>query len=177
MKSSVLLVVTDTSIWVDLRKSGLVDAFFRLPFYRCVSDFVVEEKTIGIDWKLLFNKGLQKIQLSDEEISHLSSIRQNHMSTSVADLASFFVAKKNNGILLTGDDSLRKYSGKILEVHGFLWIMDNLVKERILNPSDAISILENLRLDPLVWLPAYECKQQIIEWQKIIKKERIDNDK
>lgn len=168
MKESTPIVVIDSTIWIDLRKSGLIKAFFRLPFLFHVSDFIVAEVTTEIEWDALFALGLQVIPLTPDELSQISGIFQNHATTSFPDLATLFVAIKSKGILLTGDDALRNYSKGTVEVHGFLWIMDYLVNEDIVSPSSAISILENLLLDPLVRLPEIECRHQINKWKRMI---------
>lgn len=39
----VLVFVSDTNIWIDFDKVGLLDELFSLPFQFCTTDFVAEE--------------------------------------------------------------------------------------------------------------------------------------
>ncbi|HEX6981332.1 MAG TPA: hypothetical protein VF181_01090 [Balneolaceae bacterium] len=67
---------------------------------------------------------------------------KNH---SVADLSVWFIADKNEGILLTSDGTLRSMA-KLhdIQTHGLLWIFDELFQENILPPEDLISKLQHV---------------------------------
>lgn len=166
MKSGHIILVTDTSIWIDLIKSGLLDAFFEIPYLICAADFIRDDESVDMGWDILEQKGLQFIGLSEDEVGEIYDLRQRHSSTSIADLASFFVARKSNGILLTGDQPLRKFAENQVEVHGFLWVMAQLVHENLLIPEDAINCLVQLQQYPNFRLPVDECQKLIRIWRK-----------
>lgn len=84
---------------------------------------------------------------------------------SIADLASFLVAEKIGGILLTGDYDLRNLAKKHLEVHGFLWIMDQLVDNEVVSKKEAHECLTMLMQDPNTRLPKNECEKRLRNWQ------------
>lgn len=119
-----------------------------------------------MSWDILEQKGLQFIDLTDEEVGELYNLSQSHRNTSTPDLASFFVARKTTGILLTGDKSLRTFAETHVEVHGFLWVIEQIVNGNFLTPKNAIACLELLQQDPNTRLPVDECKKLIKKWQK-----------
>ena len=166
MKSGIILLVIDSSIWIDLVKSDLLDAFFRLPCSFFAADLVSVYESVGVDWDVLVSKGLHLLGLSEEEMGILVSIRQDHQNTSVPDLASFLIAQKTKGVLLTGDRNLLNFAETQVEVHGFLWVMEQLVNENLLTPEGAINCLEQLRQDPNFRLPVDECQKMIRIWRK-----------
>ena len=58
MISEIKLLITDTSIWIDLIKHGLLDAFFKLPYSINTADFVQDNELVGVNWSILTHKGL-----------------------------------------------------------------------------------------------------------------------
>ena len=83
----------------------------------------------------------------------------------------WYYAKKNSYTLLTGDRKLRNASlidG--VEVHGIIYVIDQLVEEGILAKRIAISKLKQLGTsNPR--LPKDEIEQRIRLWEKGIKEE------
>lgn len=165
MTSEIKLLITDTSIWIDLIKHGLLDAFFKLPYSINAADFVQDNEFVGVNWSILIRKGLQIIELTPIEILNLYDLHQSHHNTSIPDLASYVAALKINGILLTGDKALRKFAEENLEVHGLLWVIDLFVHFQILTPQDASICLELILRDPNTRLPKAECIKRINKWQ------------
>lgn len=168
MISDPAVVVTDTSIWIDLKKCGLIRIFFELPYLICTSDFIKEYESAGVIWEDLERQGLQFIGLGGDESVELYNLKKIYSGPSLPDIASYLVARKLNGILLTGDKSLRNLAGKALEVHGFLWVMNQMVIGKRLPPILAIEKLEQIMQDDEFFVPRDLCMDQIRIWRKII---------
>jgi hypothetical protein len=45
-----LVFVSDTNIWIDFDKVGLLDELFSLPFQYCTTDFAAEELEPPVNW-------------------------------------------------------------------------------------------------------------------------------
>lgn len=168
MKNEPAVVVTDTSIWIDLKKSDLIRIFFELPYLICTSDFIKDYESAGVIWDELDSQGLQFAGVDSDDYDELYSLKQLHPGLSFPDLASYLVARKLDGILLTGDKSLRNLACKKVEVHGFLWVLDQLVKRKKLPPILAIEKLEQLMEDDEFFVPRSLCVRQIIIWKRLI---------
>ena len=93
---------------------------------------------------------------------------KNKTNVSLTDCTVWYYATQNNYTLLTGDRKLRKASlidG--VEVHGIIYVIDQLVKEGILAKRIAISKLKQLRKsNPR--LPMNEIEKRIKQWEKEI---------
>ena len=89
----------------------------------------------------------------------------------MTDCTVWYYAKQNNYTLLTGDRKLRNASlidG--VEVHGILYVIDQLVEEGILAKRIAISKLKQLqKSNPR--LPQDEIEKRLKLWKKEIKQE------
>lgn len=172
MNPRAILLITDSSIWIDLIKGRLLDAFFRLPYLKCTSTFIRDYESVGIDWQILEAKGLQFLGLSGEETARLYITIQSHRNLSVPDVASLFIAQRTNGVLLTSDNKLRLLANGLVEVHGFLWVMDQLVTEKVVIPIIAIETLQYLQKDARVRFPKIECDRYIKKWRGLINEKK-----
>jgi hypothetical protein len=158
-----LVLVTDTNIWVDLENGKLLTDVFHLPYKFLIPDFAVLE-LIQPNWEVLHTLGLETFELAAQDISMLSELRQKHNNLSMIDLAAYLTAKKVNAILLTGDKrllELAKANG--LSVHGVLWLLDELVHYQTIAPKQAAVALERIR-DSGARLPAEECTKRLASW-------------
>jgi hypothetical protein len=69
-------------------------------------------------------------------------------------------------MVLTGDKRLRnEVKSKHIEVHGVLWVFDELLRQEIIDSSQAIFKLEILMKTNLR-LPKNECQLRLTKWEK-----------
>ena len=76
-------------------------------------------------------------------------------------------AEQVKGVLLTSDKNLRTTARiRGVDVHGHLWMFDEMVRIRSLMLSDAIIKLTELRtvVNPKLGLPANECEIRLKTW-------------
>lgn len=159
------ILVSDTNIWIDLHRSGLLEAVFALPHQFVTTEFVWRElrKPPG---RQLTDLGLGIVPMSGEEVQALFGLRQTLNNSSLADVSCFFVARKRGWTLLTGDGALRKSGQRdALEVRGVLWILDELERCQIL-PKDALADALEAMLTVGARLPKTECQQRLTRWRK-----------
>jgi predicted nucleic acid-binding protein len=105
-------------------------------------------------------------QLTFEELLEVSGLeREVGSKAKFNDCSVIFLAIKLNAMLLSGDKPLRKAGrARAIEVHGTLWILDQLVERGLLSPGIAANKLEYLRsLDR--FFPDAECQSRLIRWQ------------
>ncbi len=68
-------------------------------------------------------------------------------------------------IVLTGDNLIRKWCERhYLEVHGILWIFDQLVNNQHLSKQEALIFLQRI-MQINQWLPSKECEIRIKAWK------------
>jgi predicted nucleic acid-binding protein len=152
------LVVSDSSCLIDLRKGGLLSTTLLLPFQFVVALPLIAAELHGFtegDWKDLKARGLNIVDLGAQEVKRAFELKSAHASLSPYDCFSLALAESNPGsILLTGDRQLRHRALSLnVEVHGVLWVADQIERAGKLPMSDLLDALERWAADPLVFLP------------------------
>ncbi len=155
--------ISDTNIWIDFRNAGLLDAMFGLPFTLCCTDFVLDELK-DFDHKHLHRRGLVVKAFDEEATAALFTVMQAHNNSSLADVSCYQLARQTGYALLTGDGRLRKQAkADGLQVHGALWLLDQIVAYEVVQPKDAARGLRSM-LDAGSRLPAAECQERLAVW-------------
>lgn len=157
------ILVSDTNIWIDLHRAGILSATFRLPYEFIVTDFVYRELVMpGPD--SLIELGLRVEPLGPDSISALARLKVELGNTSLADLSCFHLAALKQWTLLTGDKAVRAACHTHgVEVRGVLWILDQLFAEKILGGMDLATALQAM-LDMGARLPKTECDKRLKQW-------------
>ena len=155
--------ISDTNIWIDFRNAGLLDALFSLPFKLCCTDFVLEELN-DFDTQHLLAQGLVVETLDAVATAALFGLMQAHNNSSLADVSCYQLAHQTKHPLLTGDGRLRKQAKTDgLQVHGALWLLDQLVAHQTIKTKEAAKGLQSM-MDAGSRLPNAECRQRMSLW-------------
>ncbi len=155
--------ISDTNIWIDLRHAGLLDVMFDLPFTLCCTDFVLDELQ-DFDHQHLLARGLIVETLDAQATTMLFSLMQAHNNSSLADVSCYQLASQTGHPLLTGDGRLRKQAQTDgLQVHGALWLLDQLVANKLVSFKVAAKGLQSM-LDSGARLPDAECQKRLTLW-------------
>lgn len=162
-----ILLVNDANILIDLLKINLLDHFFKLPCEFHVTDMVlaeVDEENVAdlmahVETSTLHIKGFDF-----EELTKIQTYQIENRGLSVPDCSCLFLARALSGRLLTGDASLRRQAQKKqIQVHGILWIFDQLVAHNFLTQEQAYEKLTQLTaLNDR--LPKAECEKRLDNW-------------
>ena len=161
------LIISDTNIFIDLISINVLDKLFLLPCDICTTDFVLNEikwpnQRAEID-KHIITKDIEEVSFGFDELVKISELHSNS-STSMTDCSVWYLAKKTEGRLLTGDGKLKKAAeGDNVKVSGILYIFDNLVEYDIVNKASAAVLQEQL-MAINSRLPKAECEKRIKEW-------------
>ena len=157
--------VTDTNVWIDLRVGNLLDNVFELDARWLIPDLVGRE--LGTERKeLLVEWGVEVRSLTGEEIEAVIRLNQSYSAPSRTDMATFIVARAENGILVTGDGALRDAADEEdIEVHGTLWMVDALVDTGTIEPPEAARALQ-LMMEADRRLPKEEVDRRIDKWSR-----------
>lgn len=155
--------IGDTNIWIDFRNAGLLDALFGLPFTLCCTDFVLNELQ-DFDHAHLRAQGLVVEVLDEQATSALFGLMQAHNNSSLPDVSCYHLARQTGRPLLTGDGRLRKQAQSDgLQVHGALWLLDQLIMHKLIRPARAAKGLRNM-LATGARLPELECAKRLASW-------------
>ncbi|MCP3385935.1 type II toxin-antitoxin system VapC family toxin [Bradyrhizobium sp. CCGUVB4N] len=167
------IVVNDTSCLVDLRKAGLLHATLLLPYSFQIALPLVHSELNDFtraEIEDLTSRGLQVIDLAAEGVARALTFRSAYPALSFNDCLSMALAESQPGsILLTGDQSLRNRASTIgIEVHGVLWVSDQLETSGQITFADLHAGLSKLESDPLVFVPRVELANRLARLAKLL---------
>ena len=164
------ILVNDTNIFIDLHSVGLLKEMCRLPYEIHTVDFVVAE-IADADQRRIFDELVARGEISvvgftaDEVIEIVEEHSSVSGNLSIPDCSVCYFARKHNVPMLTGDRRLRRYAEEqSIEVHGILFIFDELVKHDIISTSMAADRLEEL-FAINARLPKAEIRERINRWR------------
>jgi predicted nucleic acid-binding protein len=166
------IVVSDSSCLIDLRKVSLLDAFLKLPYEILIPNTLFEEELLKFteaQKRMLLRGGLKVIDLPGERVLRAQQVVRAAAQLSVHDGFAFALAESHPGcILLTGDRYLRALATTHkIEVHGFLWLVDEIHQHRLTTAKILCAALRLLAVDPAVRLPRRELASYIKRFESL----------
>ncbi len=159
------LLVTDSNIWIDLVNGEILAVVFNLPYQFITTDFAKMEDMHAETWAALMNYKIMVLGSTQEQVNEIQQLRKKQPALSITDLASFVLAKDLPAALLSGDKALRRIAEKNgIEVHGVLWVLDQLVDHQVVSAWEAADALESM-LAKSARLPLDACRKRIKRWR------------
>lgn len=160
------IIVNDSSCLIDLRKAGLLIAALRLPYRFLVPLPLVELELLGFtraEWEILQAEGIEIVDLEPALIGRANVLNIDNGKLTANDAMCLALAEaEQDAILLSGDMELRQHAMQLsIEVHGVLWVTDELARIDATTLDDVLAGLRQWRQDPLVFLPADELDVRI----------------
>ena len=167
------LIVNDANILIDLVELELLSPFFSLPcaFFTTSLVFDELEPTQQAQFSKYIESDVFRIEeLTGSQLAEIRKIQLGKTSLSVQDCSAFFQAATKQAILITSDNALRKFAEfaekEQQEVHGHLWVFDQMVEARCITGGEAIEKLTILRtqINPSLGLPEEACAKRLRSW-------------
>lgn len=144
-RTKMLLVISDASVLIDIEHGELTSAMFSLPWQFAVPDILFFEE-LSDRHEHLLKFGLICKVMDSKLISQAYDLRQKHLQTSVNDLLALTLARDEQCLLLTGDKALRQVaSGLNVEVHGTLWLVEQMLNYKKISVSAAKASFQSMR--------------------------------
>jgi predicted nucleic acid-binding protein len=166
------IIISDTSCLIDLKKASLIEAFLQIPYEIVIPDVLFEEELLSFtqDEKSLLQSGLKILSLPGAEIIRVQSIARSNPKLTINDCFAFVLAERfQNSILLTGDGGLRALAtDSMIEVHGVLWVLDEVYNARIVTPDLIYDALLKYEADERVRLPRKEMKRSLERYRALL---------
>ena len=157
------LWVVDANILIDLHVGDLLPELFRLPLALVAPDVIIEELQEP-DGEQLERRGLHSRELSGQQVMEVAGLAAEHREVSINDLFALVLARALGATLLSGDRRLRRIArGQGVSVHGTLWVLDELVRWEVIDPSQAAAGLGRM-LAGGSRLPEVECQRRLKRW-------------
>ena len=156
------VLVSDTSVLIDLDRGSLVDATFRLPFEFTVPDLLYERELKDHGGPEFIRLGLCVAELDGDGVALALSYPRKLKSLSLPDSFALALAKSNSWILLSGDRGMRELAvEEEVSCHGVLWLLDRMFEHRVVDPEDLCTGLRQIAEHPRCRLPQPEIRRRL----------------
>jgi hypothetical protein len=151
------VLVSDTSILIDLERGALLRVAFALDVELVVPDLLYERELRDHGGSDLIALGLRVESLEENEVQHAQEYRRANPRLALPDTFALALARDRNWILLTGDGPLRALANtEHVECHGVLWLIDRMHSESAADAGTLHAGLERIACHPRCRLPRAE---------------------
>jgi predicted nucleic acid-binding protein len=148
------VLVSDTSVVIDLERAGLIERIFALPYRFVVPDALYEKELKEFGGPRLVELGLQVRVLSGEQVTEAQRLRGLERRISIHDSYALSLAKAEAAILLAGDAAMRRLAeAEEVRCHGVLWLFDQMEERRVVTAAALHEGLTRVVAHPRCWLP------------------------
>ena len=159
------IIITDTNVLFDVIKIGALPEFFSLDYEICTTVFVIQEILPSPQKEMVETfiraKKLTVFGFSEEEVEEITNLNTGRNLKRFTDKSLIWKSLHLNCPILTGDKKMREVGEKMgLEVHGSIWIIDELMDKNLISNDKAVTLLEQLLLANS-WLPRHEIEKRI----------------
>lgn len=151
------ILVSDTSVLIDLERGGFLDSCFRLSVQFAVPDLLYARELADFGGPELIKRGLLVEELTPEELALAQSIRAAHPKLSLPDAFAYSLAAGRGWTLLTGDGELRALAQvKQIPFFGVLWVLDQFFDGNVVEAVALATGLQTIADHPRCRLPRAE---------------------
>lgn len=158
--SRLKIVVSDSSVVMDLAKVRLIEPVLQLPFEFMIPDVILAQELLDLGAytaKDLLDLGFVQGELDGGNSRQARDYFAQNRRLSLNDCFAWRLAELHNAILMTGDANLRIIATAAkVEVHGILWAVEMMLKHKTSPAATLAKALDHLGSDPLVRLPRAE---------------------
>ena len=159
------VLVSDTSVLIDLKRGSLLEASFCLAFRFVVPDLLYERELKDWGGEDLIRLGLVIEHLDGDSVSLALAYRKRMPALSLPDCFALALAQIRSWILLSGDSALsRLASDEAVECHGVLWLLDEMQDAAVVSLRDLYDGLTAISQHPRCRLPKAEIRRRLANY-------------
>jgi len=161
------LLISDSSVLIDMVDGGLATEMFQLDWEFAVPDVLFHDELREYHGDLP-GKGLHQMAMSPDAIAEISSVQAKHSKSGVSfyDCAGLVLAQREDCPLLAGDGALRQVAmAEGVVVRGTIWIVGELLDAGIIDTERAKTAYKMMKAQGsrLPWDKAEEQIQHYID--------------
>jgi len=162
------VLVSDTSVVIDLERAGLIEHIFALPYRFVVPDALYEKEIKDYGGERLLALGLQVRSLTGEQLAQAQRFRARERRISIHDSYALSLAKAEAAILLAGDAAMRRLAeAEEVRCHGVLWVFDQLEEHQVVGAVALHTGLSRVVAHPRCWLPPEAVNQRLRRYSSL----------
>lgn len=156
------VLVSDTSVLVDLERGSLLEASFRLPYQFSVPDLLYERELKNWGGEELARLGLSVEELDADGVQRARAYQHQTPALSLPDCFALALAQTRSWVLLSGDRALRQLaSAEAVECHGVLWLLDAMDHAAVVGIRELYDGLTAITKHPRCRLPKPEIRRRL----------------
>lgn len=160
------ILVSDTSVLIDIQRASLMPRIFDLPYQFIVPDILYETELLDWMGPELVEMGLGVAELHPHETLRATLLKREQARLSIPDVFAFCLAAERGWTLLTGDGALRKEAHRQkIPMHGVLWVFDELENHDVCTKELLCAGLETIKNHPRCRLPIKEVNIRLARYQ------------
>jgi hypothetical protein len=161
------ILVSDTSVLIDLERGTFLESCFRLPFEFAVPDLLYARELAEFGGPALVARGLRVGELSAEEVTIAQTVRSTHPKLSLPDAFAYSLASTRSWTLLASDGELRALAqAQQVPCFGVLWLLDQLFDGQVIKTAPIIAGLEAIAAHPRCRLPRAEIQIRLERYRQ-----------
>jgi hypothetical protein len=167
------LLVSDTSVLIDLDRGGLLETLFQLAFGIAVPDVLYASELESWRGRELVELGLQVLELDENGVSLAQAYTTADRRISLPDGFALALARIGGHVLLTGDQHLRALAGREgVGCHGLLWVLDEFESSGLVSSGDLLAGLALISSHRRSRLPVEEVRERENRYRRRMQAER-----
>lgn len=160
-----IILVSDTSILIDLERGGLLEPAFSCGLTMVVPDLLYEKELEPENGALLRKLGLGVVALTPDEVTFAQQLRAERKALSLPDCFALSCAARPDHALVTGDKILRtEAQARLGIVYGLLWILDQMAASEHVAKTLLHEGLSRISNHPRCRLPQAEVRARLATW-------------
>lgn len=160
-----VILVSDTSVLIDLERGGLLEAAFSCGLTLIVPDLLYQRELETENGPYLRSLGLGVVALTPMEVVHAQELKAYRQTLSLPDCFALSCAMRASHALVSGDKALRNEARKRVEhVYGLLWLLDQMAATGAVEVTLLSAGLSAIAAHPRCRLPADEVKKRLAGW-------------
>lgn len=165
------ILVSDTSVLIDLERAQLLEEMLGLPFEFAVPDLLYEKELQGQLGDRLIELGLRVEGLTPAEVTRATRVRRENARLSIPDTFAFAIAESREWTLLTGDGALRELAAnEEVEMHGVLWLFDQAADGNHIAVDRLHGGLSTLFSHPRCRLPVRDVRDRLARLERLLER-------
>lgn len=160
-----IILVSDTSVLIDLERGGLLEQAFACGLTMVVPDLLYQRELESENGPLLRRLGLGVVALNPNEVDYAQQVRKQRPGLSLPDCFALSCARRQDHALVSGDMLLRSEAqARQCTVYGLLWILDQLEASGSVGVATLHEGLSRIWNHPRRRLPRAEVMARLQRW-------------
>lgn len=163
-----VILVSDTSVLIDLDRGGLLEAAFNCELNMVVPDLLYDRELANDNGPWLRQLGLGVVALTPPEVSLAQEVQSARPTLSLPDCFALSCATRDGYQLVTNDKALRSEAqARLGQVFGLFWILDQMAASGKVSQNLLYNGLTLIAAHPRCRLPAAEIKSRLNAWRPV----------